>query len=149
MNLLVPGAMTRIQLWYPDLRHEFIGGQGSLEVPVEEVGRRDAPLARWAAHDQDSIEGHSHCREVPGCVTMGERTAERPAVPHLWIPDEARRLGQDGTVPSDERVGHYLMVGSGGPDDEVVTLFPNSSKFRDSRHVHEHVRVGKAQLHQW
>src|SRR5215472_16006459 len=78
---------------------------------------------------------------------MGERAADRAAVPHLRVADQRCGVGEQGCLNSHELTGREIGVPGRGADDEVATLHDDPRQLPDPPEVDEHAWRGEPQLH--
>ena len=133
--LASPSARER-----PDgLDDELTGLERREEVRDEEVRGGDLAPARSALHDHSRVEDGQAERQLGGAVRMGDRAADRAAVPRDEVPDERQRL-------PDERM-HALVDGERRLPDGRAD--PEGAVCRDLAqagvvHVDEHARPDEA-----
>ncbi len=143
VELLVVVAPSVTQLGYPDRDQHLVPVQRGGEVVDEELRGRDLPPAVRAGGHQHAVQGQGHCRQVAGRVGVGQRAAERAAVPDLRVGDRAGRRGQQRGVLAHQRVVHHLVVGGGRADEQRVAGVRDTTHVLDPAAVHQHRRCRK------
>ena len=77
-----------------DLGQQLAGFQRALEQAPEEVRGRDLPDPGRSAGDEHRVQRQHDRGQVGGRVRVGQRPADRAAVPDLRIADLAGRVGE-------------------------------------------------------
>ncbi len=86
----------------------------------EELRRRDAPLVRGAARDDDGIERDAAGRQLGGRIGEGQRAADGAAVADGGMGDQRHGLGEQRHMPAHQLVGAKLGMGGERADADRV-----------------------------
>ena len=91
-----------------------------------------------------ALAGQEHGGQVGGRIAVDQRAADGPAVAHLLVGDERRRLADRA------QLGLALQVGvtRHRADPPLAVLALRAAQARDLAQVHEQRRRRQAQLHQ-
>jgi hypothetical protein len=105
-------------------------------------------LAARTAHDHVSVERRQNRRQVGRRIAVRNRTADRPAVSHLRIADQARRVRDDRHVLLHERIVLEVVVTRQRSDRELLARVPHVAKVADATDVDEQRRPREPQAQQ-
>ena len=90
------------------------------KTPVKKSAAATVRSPSGPAITNSASEREHHRRQVGRRVAVGERAADRAAMPHLRVADHARRRRDDRAVLLDERVAvHDRLVARQRPDREL------------------------------
>ena len=103
------------------------------------------PLAGPAGSDELASSASATGAEVTGRVGVGQRAAERAAVPHLRVGDRRGRLREQRRVLRHQRVVQHLVVGGHRADHDGVAVVADAAQLGDPADVDDRRRVGQPQ----
>jgi len=95
--LLAPNVLevaAALDLRNADLGEQLLRGECRLERTREEIGGGNRSLAVGAVGDEVRIECEQDRGHVGGRIGVGDRAADRPAVPDLRVADVSGGAGQ-------------------------------------------------------
>ena len=109
-----------VELRHADLGHHLLRPDRRLEDAVEEVRRGDRPRAVRPGDVDLAVEREQHRRQVRGRIAVRERAADRAAMAHLRIADQAGRVRDERAVLLHERRRRDVVVARQRADRELV-----------------------------
>ena len=111
----------------------------------EELGRRDAPLVRGAARDDDGIERDAAGRQLGGRIGKGQRAADGAAVADGGMGDQRHGLGEQRHVAAHQLVGAELGMGGERADADRAAGLRNAAQLGHARDVDQRAGLGQAE----
>jgi len=121
--------------------------QAGLEVPGEEVLRGDIPGPAGADDVDRPAQGEQGHRQVGRGVGVGQRAADRAAVPDLRISHQRGGVGQQRRLGPHQLRGSQAGVRRRRADHQLVTIDPDAGQVGQPADVDEHRGSGQPQLH--
>ena len=116
-------------------------------------------MTEFAAEKQPAIAaGHRHglaggglfraqVAELGGRIGVGERAADRAAMPHLRITDVAGSVGEERDVLGEHRRLLDIHVSGESTDGDVVATVSDVGQIGNPSDIDEHRWLGQTELH--
>ena len=140
-------ARSRTVGRHVDAGEHFTLGQGCREQVDEALAGGNVARAAGAGGRQRAAQGDDDGRQVGGRIGVGHRAADRAAVAHLLVADQAGGLCQDGAVLANHLRGGQRGMGRGCADAQHLPVQRDAAQLGHAPNVHQRRRLADAELH--